>query len=37
MLAAVTACLDAAAAAARRLHGALDAAQNQLTWAAGRD
>jgi hypothetical protein len=28
------ACLDAAAAAARRLHQALDAAQATLTWAA---
>jgi hypothetical protein len=37
MLTAVTACLDAAAVLARRLHDALDAAQNQLTWAAGRD
>ncbi len=35
MLAAVTAHLDAAAASARRLHQALDAAQNHLTWAAG--
>jgi hypothetical protein len=34
MLAAVTGSLDAAVAAARRLHQALDAAQNQLTWAA---
>jgi hypothetical protein len=37
MLTAVTACLDTAAGAARRLHQALDSAQNQLTWAAGRD
>ncbi len=35
MLAAVTGGLDAAAASARRLHQALDAAQNHLTWAAG--
>jgi hypothetical protein len=35
MLAAVTADLDAAVASARRLHQALDAAQNHLTWAAG--
>ncbi|MHB1820890.1 MAG: hypothetical protein ACYCO9_23085 [Streptosporangiaceae bacterium] len=34
MLAAVTADLDAAAASARRLHQALDNAQNHLTWAA---
>ncbi|HUZ35997.1 MAG TPA: hypothetical protein VMV17_06690 [Streptosporangiaceae bacterium] len=34
MLAAVTADLDAAAASARRLHQALDAGQNHLTWAA---
>ncbi|HUY49671.1 MAG TPA: hypothetical protein VMV92_28805 [Streptosporangiaceae bacterium] len=34
MLAAVTADLDAAAGFARRLHQALDAAQNHLTWAA---
>jgi hypothetical protein len=34
MLTAVTAGLDAAAASARRLHQALDAAQNHLTWAA---
>jgi hypothetical protein len=34
MLAAVTADLDAAAASARRLHQALDNAQNYLTWAA---
>jgi hypothetical protein len=34
MLAAVTACLDSAAASARRLHQALDAAQNHLAWAA---
>jgi hypothetical protein len=27
--------LDAAAASARRLHQALDGAQNHLTWAAG--
>ena len=33
-LAAVTGSLDDAVAAARRLHQALDAAQNQLTWAA---
>ena len=32
---AVTTSLDAAAASARRLHQALDSAQNQLTWAAG--
>jgi hypothetical protein len=36
MLTAVTASLDSAAAAARRLHQALDSAQNQLTWAAAR-
>jgi hypothetical protein len=36
MLAAVTGSLDAAVASARRLHQALDAAQNQLTWAAAR-
>jgi hypothetical protein len=35
-LAAVTGSLDAAVASARRLHQALDAAQNQLTWAAAR-
>ncbi len=35
MLTALTADLDAAAASARRLHQALDAAQNHLTWAAG--
>jgi hypothetical protein len=35
MLIAVTADLDAAVASARRLHQALDAAQNHLTWAAG--
>lgn len=35
MLAAVTADLDAAVASARRLHQALDTAQNHLTWAAG--
>jgi len=34
MLTAVTADLDAAAASARRLHQALDAGQNHLTWAA---
>jgi hypothetical protein len=34
MLASVTASLDQAVASARRLHQALDAAQNQLTWAA---
>jgi hypothetical protein len=34
MLTAVTASLDAAVASARKLHQALDAAQNQLTWAA---
>jgi hypothetical protein len=33
-IAAVTGSLDAAVAAARRLHQALDAAQNHLTWAA---
>jgi hypothetical protein len=33
-LAAVTASLDTAATSARLLHQALDAAQNQLTWAA---
>ncbi len=32
-LATVTVSLDAAVAAARRLHQALDAAPNQLTWA----
>jgi hypothetical protein len=36
MLAAVTASLDSAVASARQLHQALDAAQNQLTWAAAR-
>jgi hypothetical protein len=36
VLAAVTASLDAAVASARRLHQALDAAQNNLTWAAAR-
>ena len=35
MLAAVTADMDAAVASARRLHQALDGAQNHLTWAAG--
>jgi hypothetical protein len=35
MLTAVTASLDAAVASARRLHQALDTAQNHLTWAAG--
>ncbi|HUZ39632.1 MAG TPA: hypothetical protein VMV17_25195 [Streptosporangiaceae bacterium] len=35
MLASVTGDLDAAVAWARRLHQALDAAQNHLTWAAG--
>ncbi|MHB1596712.1 MAG: hypothetical protein ACYCO9_14035 [Streptosporangiaceae bacterium] len=35
MLAAVAADLHTAAASARRLHQALDAAQNHLTWAAG--
>jgi hypothetical protein len=34
MLAAVTGSLDAAVVSARRLHQALDAAHNQLTWAA---
>jgi hypothetical protein len=34
VLAAVTTSLDAAVASARRLHQALDAAQNHLTWAA---
>jgi len=34
VLAAVTASLDTAATSARLLHQALDAAQNQLTWAA---
>ena len=34
MLAAVTGDLDAAVGSARRLHQALDAAQNHLTWAA---
>lgn len=34
VLGAVTGSLDEAAASARRLHQALDAAQNQLTWAA---
>jgi len=34
VLAAVTGSLDAAVASARRLHQALDSAQNQLTWAA---
>ncbi len=34
VLAAVTANMDAAVASARRLHQALDAAQNKLTWAA---
>ena len=37
MLTAVTASLDSAAAAARRLHQALDSARNQLTWAADRE
>jgi hypothetical protein len=36
VLAAVTGSLEEAAASARRLHQALDAAQNQLTWAAAR-
>jgi hypothetical protein len=36
VLAAVTATLDSAVVSARRLHQALDAAQNQLTWAAAR-
>ena len=36
VLAAVTASLDQAVASARRLHQALDAAQNNLTWAAAR-
>ncbi len=36
VLAAVTASLDSAVASARRLHQALDAAQNHLTWAAAR-
>jgi hypothetical protein len=36
VLAAVTGSLDAAVASARRLHQALDTAQNQLTWAAAR-
>jgi len=36
VLAAVTASLEEAAASARRLHQALDAAQNQLTWAGAR-
>jgi hypothetical protein len=36
MLADATASLDAAVAPARRLHQALDAVQNQLTWAASR-
>ncbi len=34
VLAAVTASLDSAVVSARRLHQALDAAQNNLTWAA---
>ncbi len=34
VLTAVTASLDSAAASARRLHQALDTAQNNLTWAA---
>jgi hypothetical protein len=34
VLAAATGSLDSAVASARRLHQALDAAQNQLTWAA---
>lgn len=34
VLAAVTGSLDEAVASARRLHQALDAAQNNLTWAA---
>jgi hypothetical protein len=34
VLAAVTGSLDDAVASTRRLHQALDAAQNQLTWAA---
>jgi hypothetical protein len=37
MLTAVTASLDAAVGSARRLHQALDAARNQLTWAAARE
>lgn len=36
VLANVTASLDIAVASARRLHQALDTAQNQLTWAAAR-
>jgi hypothetical protein len=36
VLAAVTRSLDEAAASARRLHQALDAAQNNLTWAGAR-
>jgi hypothetical protein len=36
VLAAVTASLDTAVASARRLHQSLDAAQQQLTWAAAR-
>jgi hypothetical protein len=36
VLATVTASLDQAVASARRLHQALDAAQNNLTWAAAR-
>jgi hypothetical protein len=36
VLAAVTTSLDEAAASARRLRQALDAAQNRLTWAAAR-
>lgn len=36
VLADVTACLDTAVASARRLHQSLDAAQQQLTWAAAR-
>lgn len=34
VLAAVTASLDSAVVSARRLHQALDAAQNNLTWGA---
>jgi xanthine/CO dehydrogenase XdhC/CoxF family maturation factor len=34
VLASVTGSLDTAVASARRLHQALDAAQNNLTWAA---
>lgn len=37
VLAEVSAALDTAAAASRRLHQALDTAHNALTWAAAGD